>query len=157
MEMLQDLLPAAKERLVDARAVLTHGSPTGSVYLAGYSVEMVLKHAALRVDRVSLTAPPKAAAAVTRARLKAEVGEVEPEHYHSLRFWALILRAAWRSRRGVVPEIVNEAVSKAERLYQGWMVDMRYRSMMIAPKDAMEFFRHASWFVSHAAELARER
>lgn len=156
-EMLQHLLPAAKERLFDARAVLKQGSPTGCVYLAGYSVEMVLKHAALRVDGVRLTASPVAAAAASRAHLEREIGQVDHEHYHSLRFWALLLRAAWRLRRGNVPTVVEDAVSKAQKLYQGWMVDLRYRSALIGFADAESFIREAGWFVDRATELARER
>lgn len=152
--MLQDLLPAARERLWDARAALKAGSPTGSVYLAGYSVEMVLKHSALRVDRVSLTASPLSAAVVSRARHEKELGSVEPESYHSLKFWALLLRAAWRVRRNTVPAVVDTALGKSLKLYQGWTVDLRYRSGLINQSDAVEFVREASWFVARSAELA---
>ena len=51
--MVQDLIPAGRERLGDAQAALIHGSPTGAVYIGGYCVEMVLKHAALRTVSVA--------------------------------------------------------------------------------------------------------
>jgi hypothetical protein len=67
--MLQQLVPAGRERLGDARATLADGSSTGSVYLAGYCVEMVLKHAALRTEGCRVNGLVRDALAPARARL----------------------------------------------------------------------------------------
>lgn len=72
--MVQDLVPAAHERLGDAQAALTSGSPTGSVYLAGYSVEMVLKHAAFRAEGLQPYAYVRDALAPARGRLNVWLG-----------------------------------------------------------------------------------
>lgn len=153
--MVQQLVPAARERLGDAHAALTTGSPTGSVYLAGYGVEMVLKHAALRTEGLPPHATVRDALAPARGRLGAWLGPIEHESYHSLEFWALLLRETFRHRRGAVPALVKSAVQSACHLHQCWQVALRYRSALVAGPDAKEFLRMAGWFPSHANELWR--
>lgn len=153
--MVQHLVPAARERLGDAQAALTSGSPTGSVYLAGYGVEMVLKHAVLRTEGLPPYAFVRDALAPARARLGVWLGRVDHESYHSLEFWALLLRETFRHRRGAVPVHIMEAVRAACRLHEGWQVALRYRSAMVASPDAEEFLREAGWFPSRANELWR--
>jgi hypothetical protein len=154
-EMVQQLVPAAQERLGDAQAALTTGSPTGSVYLAGYGIEMVLKHAALRTEGLPPHAPVRDALAPARARLRVWLGPIDHESYHSLEFWALLLRETFRHRRGAVPATIASAARTACRLHQCWQVSLRYRSTMVASPDATEFLRSAGWFTSHADELWR--
>jgi hypothetical protein len=153
--MVQQLLPAARERLGDAQAALTTGSPTGSVYLAGYGVEMVLKHAAFRTEGLLPQTVVRDALAPARARLAAWLGPIDHESYHSLEFWALLLRETFRQRRGTVPADIASAVQRACHLHQGWQVALRYRSEMIASPDAGDFLRAAGWFTAHANELWR--
>jgi HEPN domain-containing protein len=154
-EQVQLLLGAADERLSDAHAVLDGGSPTGSVYLAGYAVELVLKHAALRVDRASPTSHPLDAIATSRARLKPLLGEIDPMSNHGLLFLAVLLQAAWRYRHSQVPQVVSEAVNRAKKLNKCWSVDLRYQAGLVAQKDALQFVGEARWFVVHAKTLIR--
>jgi hypothetical protein len=154
-EMVQQLVPAARERLGDAQAVLTGGSSTGSVYFAGYCVEMVLKHAALRTEGHSLYDRVRDALAPARARLAMWLGPVAHESYHSLEFWGLLLRETFRHRKGGVPGHVDEAVRRASRLHQGWLVALRYHSGMVSRVDAQAFLRDAGWFGARAHELWR--
>ena len=112
-EMIQDLVPAARERFGDAQACLANGSPTGSVYLAGYCVEMTLKHAALRAFGVRPHEFVWGALAPARARLTQWLGPVDHEAYHSLEFWALLVRETFRNRPGNVPGMVQTAARRA--------------------------------------------
>jgi hypothetical protein len=154
-EMLQHLLPAAKERLGDATAVLISGSPTGCVYLAGYVVEMVLKQAVLRTEGLEPQALVQPALAPTRARMRLWLGNVDHESYHSMKFWALALRETWRYRQGTVPDLISEATKRALALHTGWMVAVRYRSALIQKPDAMEFLSRAGWYQTRALDLWR--
>jgi hypothetical protein len=154
-EMVQGLVPAGRERLGDAQAVLTGGSATGSVYLAGFCVEMVLKHAALRTEGLQPFSSVRDSLAPARGRLEHWLGPVEHESYHSLEFWALLLRETFRHRKGNVPAHIGHAVGRACQLYQGWLVALRYHSAMISTTDAQEFLRAAGWFGARAHELWR--
>jgi hypothetical protein len=154
-EMIQHLLPAATERFGDAQAVLAGGSATGSVYIGGYCVEMVLKHAALRAEGLPPFALVRDALAPARARLRAWLGGVEHDGYHSLEFWALLLRETFRHRHGSVPERVGAVVRAACRLHEGWQVALRYRSEMISETDARTFLRDAGRFPARDHDLWR--
>ena len=153
--MLQQLVPAGRERLGDARATLAGGSSTGSVYLAGYCVEMVLKHAALRTEGYRVDGLVRDALAPARARLAVWLGPVDHEGYHSLAFWALLLRETFRHRKGSIPVEIGEAVRRALRLHEGWLVALRYHSRMISETDARVFLLEAGWFEARAHELWR--
>ena len=154
-EMVQGLVPAARERLGDAQAALTSGSATGCVYLAGYGIEMVLKHAALRTEGHNIYDVVRDALRPARERLGLWLGAVDPESYHSLEFWALLLRETFRNRKGGVPGNITEAVRRACRLHEGWRVALRYHASMISVADAQEFLRDAGWFGARADELWR--
>lgn len=154
--MVQDLVPAALERFGDAQAALISGSPTGSVYLAGYSVEMVLKHAAFRVDGLQPYDYVRDALAPARSRLKIWLGRpIEHDSYHSLKFWALLLRETHLHRRGAVPSKVSSIVQAACLLHECWQVALRYRSAMISLPDAQSFLRNAGRFPAKSDELWR--
>jgi hypothetical protein len=154
-EMLQHLLPAADERFGDAAAALISGSPTGCVYLAGYVVEMVLKHAALRTEGLRPNEPVQPALAPARARVRLWLGDVAHESYHSIQFWALALRETWRHRRGEVPKLIAEATRRAMHLHGGWIVAVRYRSNLVQQLDAKEFLARAGWYRACALDLWR--
>jgi hypothetical protein len=64
-------------------------------------------------------------------------------------------RETFRHRKGGVPGHVDEAVRRASRLHQGWLVALRYHSGMVSPVDAQAFLRDAGWFGARAHELWR--
>ncbi len=154
-EMVQHLLPAARERYRDAQAAIVSGSATGCVYLGGYAVEMILKHATLRVHGLRPDTPLRGVFSPVRARLQVVLGDIEYENYHSLEFWALALREHWRIRAGRVPKVVYQAVQRATILHTAWMVDIRYREALIQPPDAKEFLSSVGWFLANEGELWR--
>jgi hypothetical protein len=154
-EMVEHLLPAARERLADAQAAYVGGSPTGTVYLAGFVVEMVLKHATLRTWGLGPQDFLQPALAPARARLNLWLGEVPHESYHSMEFWALSLRETFRHRRGQVPRQVNQAVQRACLLHSAWTVAMRYRASFLQRSDAEEFLSRAGWFKANADAIWR--
>jgi hypothetical protein len=123
--------------------------------MAGYCVEMVLKHAALRAEGVPPFAYVRDALAPARARLELWLGAVDHDRYHSLEFWALLLRETLRRRDGEISQLVKAGVGMAARLHQGWHVALRYRSAMIPSQDAQSFLREAGWFTARAHDLWR--
>jgi hypothetical protein len=142
---IQDLLLASEARMSDASGLLAP-DPTASVYLAGYVVECLLKHAALRVCGSAVYDPVWPALRPMRARVQLWLGVIAHEAFHSLEFWALGLREAWRHERGEVPAVVSQATQRACALHQGWTVSMRYRSNLISEPDARDFHARAVWF-----------
>lgn len=154
-ELVQHLLPIAEERFADAEAAYLRGTPTGTVYLAGFVVEMVLKHATLRTWGLGPHDFVQPALAPARARLKLWLGDVPHESYHSMQFWALSLRETFRHKRGCVPRHVSEAVQRACLLHPAWLVALRYRASMLQRREAEEFLSRVAWFRTKANAIWR--
>lgn len=129
--------------------------PTAAVYLAGYVVECVMKHAALRVCGSALYGAVWSALRPMRARMELWLGTIGHEAFHSLEFWALGLREAWRHERGEVPAVVSQATQRACACHHGWRVSMRYRSNLISELDARDFLARAVWFRANGDALWR--
>jgi len=151
-ETVQDLLPAGLARHAEARA-LVEAHPTGATYLAGYAVEMVLKHAALRTEGLLPHVPVFATLPAARQRLRVWLGDVDHDGYHSLEFWSLLLRETFRHRRGEVPALVAQASRRAALLHHGWSVALRYRDGIVSGVDAAELVSAAGWFVAQQEDL----
>lgn len=109
---------AGKLRLVDARLLLEGERTTGAVYLAGYTVECLLK--ALLLDGVS--------AGVRREVLR----EFRGSRAHSIEW----LRGLYRQRVGMaVPSAINRHLTRVA----SWSTDLRYESTLMRRSEADEF------------------
>jgi hypothetical protein len=114
---------------------------------------MVLKHAAFRAEGLQPYAYVRDALAPARGRLNVWLGPVEHDNYHSLEFWALLLRETHRHRRRAVPSNVSIAIRAACRLHECWQMALRYRSAMVSMPDAESFLREAGRFPARSDEL----
>ncbi|MGK4004445.1 hypothetical protein WMF31_17555 [Sorangium sp. So ce1036] len=91
-ETPQSFLLAAEERYFDAAELLTRGRTTGAIDLAGFVVEMLLKHAAFRLRGAgpgTAVGPSFGPAMKWATEL---IRTIDPERKHSLWFWAQFVR-----------------------------------------------------------------
>lgn len=153
-EILSHLDLAADARLSEARQLAVSGEPHASVYLAGYSAEMTLKLAALRVQgtRPYHLVKPRLAPLASQAKLL--IGDVDHEGYHSVKFWALLLRELRRSK-GLTMDasLAREVVARSLRIYENWDVSMRYRPRLVSVADAKKVLEDVGWLRNQSSKL----
>jgi HEPN domain-containing protein len=110
---------AAKQRFADAELLLEAGRTTGAVYLAGYTVECMLK--ALVLDRV---------APGLRQQLLAEL---HGKKAHDIEW----LRGLYRQH--VRTDIARDVARHLTRVAT-WSVDLRYLAVLLKQQEADGFF-----------------
>ena len=109
---------AGKQRLDDAQFLLEGKRTTGAVYLAGYTVECMLK--ALLLANVS-------------ARRRNELlGEFRGSRAHNIEWLGALYR---RHVRGVIPRNITRHLSRVA----SWSTDLRYASGLVKAREADEF------------------
>jgi hypothetical protein len=160
MHTVQTYLTAANERFVDAQGLLARGRHDAACYLAGYVVEMLLKHAAM----VAAGAAPHDLSDTWRAYfwttlVKPKVLVSAYESGHGLEFWrdAVLhnrsiqslgpLARQWQKR--------TNAVVRATR--RSWSVEMRYDSPSRTTKEAERLLEVAGWLLKNQARLWSKR
>lgn len=156
-ETLQTLVLAAEERYFDAAELLARGRTTGAVYLAGFVAEMLLKHAAFRLQGAGPSARVGALFGPTMKKwAKRLLPTIDPEQKHSLWFWALLVRRIRRDLgRPFVSDFDSAFVRRARRLHGNWSVDLRYSEMSAGVLDAKEAFEDMAWIKTHNSRLWR--
>src|SRR5258708_36523023 len=87
-ETLSDMLLAAEDRYQEGEDLLVQQRFDGSVYLFGYSCEMWLKAACLRLRGLGPTASVKSALPALKTWMKYKAPAVSFENYHDLSYLA---------------------------------------------------------------------
>ena len=135
---------------------MARGYGGAGMYLMGYSAEMLLKSAYFRfsgaqpTDRIAALLGP---AQQTAQRL---IPGISRETYHSLRFWALLLRAKRRQQNNPLPLAVDAPfVSRTRRLYQNWWIGMRYRPDSAQPRETLILLDDMDWLRANYGRLWR--
>jgi len=118
---------AAKQRFEDAEFLLRVGRTTGAVYLAGYSVECILK-------ALVLSSVPRAEESQVLAMFR---GARAHDHDWLLRLYAA--RGGPSMPRDLVPNIAR---------VNTWSTEMRYSPGAIAKRDARSFFDAAAFILN---------
>ncbi len=153
-ETIRELELAAEQRYDEAQELWRSNRNGAAIYLFGYVAEMILKCSYLRFSGERATSPVTLAPARAVAR-RLRV-DVPYEAYHSLRFWALLLREARRSRgRALPPDIDSRLVQRSRRLYQNWWVVMRYHQDRAAPLEVKTVFEDVTWLRDNYPALWR--
>ena len=154
-ETLSDLLLAADDRYREAEELLVAQELDGCVYLFGYSVEMWLKSACLRlrghgpVDQVMAALPP----------LKSWMKHVAPAttftSYHDLNYLgACVLELRLHQARPVVGTLLTDFRARIlTAMHDGWIVDMRYRRSGLTAQDAWDALVNAWWMKQNWTSL----
>ena len=135
-ETLQDFELAAQDRYWEGLELLLAGRDAGGVYLLGYTAEMLLKLASLRLESVRPNDQVKPRLAPVRNWMRQTCPGIEYEGFHSLVFWATYLRTKRRQQgRPLDPLTESQLAQRTRRLYSVWAVEMRYRSLRVPALD----------------------
>jgi HEPN domain-containing protein len=122
---------AAKQRLGDAQFLLDAGRSTGAIYLAGYSVECMLKALILA------TLPAK-----KRAEMLDSFRGAKAHDYD----W---LKARYSESGG---QQIPKDISKRFLLANTWTVELRYKAGTAKHRDARDFLSAAEEILAWADE-----
>ena len=155
-ETVQEFDFSSRQKYREGTTLVAAGHLGAGIYLLGYSAEMLLKNAYFRftgasaVDRVQ----PRLAPALAAGRLYNPA--VSHESYHSLRFWALLLRETRRRERRPLPPLVDASfTARTRRLHQTAWIGMRYRQDQATLQEAQSAQSDVGWLHRHDTELWR--
>ena len=155
-ETVQEFDFASAQKYREGMALVTAGYLGAGIYLLGYSAEMLLKNAYFRftgasvIDRVQ----PRLAPALAAGRLY--IPAILHESYHSLQFWALLLREVRRRQSRPLPALLDASfTSRTRRLHQTAWIGMRYRQDQATVQEARNVQSNAAWLHRHYTELWR--
>jgi hypothetical protein len=109
---------AGKQRFEDAQLLLREGRTTGAVYLAGYTVECLLK--ALVLGNVAVR---------VRQQL---LGEFRGSRAHNIEWLGALYR---HYVGGVIPRDITRHLSRLA----SWSTDLRYATGLVKSREAAEF------------------
>lgn len=155
-ETLQGFELAAEERYMDALELVSRGNATGGVYVAGYVAEMLLKNAVFRFDGARPSDEIAPRLGPVRKWAKMFLPLIDHDSYHSIWFWALVLRKKRRNAGKLLPEDMDgELVRRARRIHQGWSVALRYHGFVVGMDDARRIIADVSWLRSRSSILWR--
>ena len=156
LETVQEFDLAAAQKYKEGAALVASGYGGAGIYLLGYSAEMLLKSAYFRytgaswADRVGPRLGPALAAG------KILIPLIPHEGYHSLRFWALLLRETRRFQRRPLPPLLNaQFVSRTRRLHQSCWIGARYRRDQATGLEAATVQDDAAWLQRNYQALWR--
>lgn len=155
-DTVNSLKRAAELRVEDANRLIDQGRLLASLYLFGYSVEMVLCAAYFRnagfapnlcIDRDTRHRR------MTRAR-QLMLMEGDP---HPLVGWARLLE--WqRSTDGRLTSgetrLLKDAIERAGLVYRHWRPELRYKTAQVTEGQIEEVRRSATWFIQHRESLS---
>ena len=153
-ETLQDFDLAAEEKYWEGFELLAAGHHGCGIYILGYAAEMILKHAAFRVQGhrpgvglIGLLVPAK-------RYMKSRRPGVLDESFHSLWFWMHYLRSQRRdSGKLFASDLDAELVRRVRRLYHIWWVEMRYRPDQASAREAQMLYNDVSWLRANRISL----
>lgn len=155
-ETVQEFDLAAAQKYQEGAALITGGYNGAGIYLLGYSAEMTLKNAYFRytgaswADRVG----PRLGLALAAGRILVPL--VPHEGYHSLRFWALLLRETRRFQRRPLPPLLDaQFMSRTRRMHQNCWIGARYRRDQATSREAATFQDDVAWLQRNYSALWR--
>lgn len=153
-ETVQEFDSASVQKYREGEVLIAGGYPGAGIYLLGYSAEMLLKNAYFRltgatvIDRVQ----PRLAPALAAGRLY--IPAIPHESYHSLRFWALLLREVRRRQHRPLPTLADASfTARTRRLHQTAWIGMRYRQDQATMQEAQSVQSDVTWLHRHYLEL----
>lgn len=155
-ETVQEVEGAAAQKFREGQSLIAAGYGGAGIYLLGYSAEMLLKNAYFRftgaswADRIQ----PRLGLALTAGRILIPL--VPHEGYHSLRFWALLLRETRRRQGKALPLLLDaQFVSRTRRLHQNCWIGMRYRRDLAKQVEAATVQEDVAWLQGNYIALWR--
>jgi hypothetical protein len=151
-EILQNLELAAERRYWEGITLASEGFSTAGVYLLGYAGEMFLKFAYFRSSGIRLGDPVTFGPASKFA--KTYIPTVGSDHFHSLWYWAHLLRKRRRLLGNPLPPAIdNQLLRRARRLHQNWCVELRYSPIIAAADELSAVYNDITWLRDHRLKL----
>lgn len=155
-ETIQDYELAAEDRYWDGMELLVAGHTVGGLYLLGFAAEMWLKYAYFRFTGARPGDPARSHFGPARSHARQLLPSIPAEGYHSLAFWAGLLRETRQLRSRAWPTDFDASfVQRCRRAYGNWLVDMRYRRIAIEQADVRSLYDDVSWIRTHRVRLWR--
>ena len=165
---LEDFESSAFNRYEAGLELITHPTSdyrSAGVYLMGYVAEMLLKSAYFRFKDNPPVPSGHVVDAAKRTAARAEAGRlsgllglpavVEHDGYHSIEFWAFLVREYRRdqSHAWADPAFDLNFRSCVDRLHNNWRVSMRYYSDSSLTLDAISVAEDGTWLVTNYTSL----
>ncbi len=142
--------------------LINGGDSTTGIEQLGYAAEMLLKSAYFRFmkSRIGLQ---RITSVITGQMLRDAAREgmrlhirYDPESYHSLLFWALLLAAIRKDYiQPLPPGIENEMLIRMRDLHRLWMIEHRYQNKTYGSTDVARMDVNVTWLLEHHEQLWR--
>jgi len=154
-ETLSDVLVAADDRYREAEELLVGQHFDGCVYLLGYSVEMWLKSACLRLRNVPPFAAVKPVLGPLKSWMKGTAPHVPFTNYHDLAFLGqCVVHLRLAQGRPLAAALHAELQRRIiVGFHDEWIVDMRYRRAALTAAEAWAALDNAWWMKSNWTQL----
>ena len=153
---------SAQHKYQAGLTLIDGGDAATGIEQLGYAAEMLLKSAYFRFMRPAIGLPRTTTAITSRmlreaAREGGRLGvRYDPEGYHSLLFWTLLLIAARRNLlRPLSPEAERDLRTRLRQLHAIWMIENRYQPKTHATEDAVLMRAHVTWLRDNHQQLWR--
>jgi hypothetical protein len=155
-ETLQDFELAAEDRYWDGVELATAGRSLGAICMMGYCAEMRLKLAWFRLEPVRVTAEIEPCLRTARSWMDKYCPLVDRESYHSLVYWAQLLRHKRRLYGCALAHQLDQELGRhVRRLSQLWWVSMRYRGDPPSVTEVNQAYDDVTWLRDHYLALWR--
>jgi hypothetical protein len=149
------MLVAAEDRYREAEELLVNHEFDGAVYLLGYSAEMWLKAACMRLRGHGPLTPVKGTLAPLKNWMRSASPSVTFSDCHDLSYFSECIVALRLSQgRPLVGTLLTDLrLQIANGLYFEWIVDMRYRRSGLSAVDGWLALSQAWWIKHNWAKL----
>lgn len=143
-------------------ALIEGGDATTGIEQLGYAAEMLLKSAYFRfmksrigLQRITSTITGQMLRDAAREGVRLHI-RYDPESYHSLRFWALLLAAIRKDHAQPLPlEVENEMLTRMKELHALWMIEHRYQNKNYGSTDVARMDVNVTWLLENHEQLWR--
>jgi hypothetical protein len=155
-ETLQDFELSARQKYWAGLELMASGHEATGVYVLGYVAEMLLKNACFRFDGGRPGDPVGPYMGPARRWMGVYYPLIDSEAYHSVWFWAVLLRhKRRRAGRSLDVGIDQALLHHVRHVYRNWWVSMRYRSDAPQPVELQAVYNGITWLLDHYALLWR--
>lgn len=156
LETVQEFELASAQRYREGASLAASGFGGAGVYLLGYTAEMLLKNAYFRFTGAQPGDLIQPRLGPARNVGRSYIPHVPHESYHSLHFWALLLRETRRRQhRPLADDVDAPFMSRTRRLHQNWSVEMRYQRDQAQPREVQSVYEDVTWLRDNSVALWR--
>ncbi len=153
---------SARHKYRAGLTLISGGDATTGIEQLGYSAEMLLKSAYFRFVR-SRIGLRRTTSVITGHMLRDAAREgirlhirYDPESYHSLLFWGLLLAGIRKDHaRPLPPEIEDEMLTRMRELHRLWMIEHRYQNRIYGSSDVARMDLNVTWLIENYEQLWR--